>query len=155
METFGLQFEHSEGKKSHGMVIKWFHLVGTTIEDEKDPCKLIIHHARRQTFSSSGFQDSDPIPEDTADAKRLSILKYPKLAFDQIIITFTEEKIAKKVHKLILKQLRALGQGMPLSACFSQTILFSMTWYCFWPNEAKKQNVFFFKPSNLTHAHLN
>lgn len=110
IQSFGLHFEHSEGKKTHGMVIKWFHLVGTVIESDKEPCKLIIHHARRQTFGSAGFQDSDPIPEDTADAKRLSILKYPKLAFDQITVTFTEDKMAKKVHKLIAKSLRALGQ---------------------------------------------
>lgn len=116
IQSFGLHFEHSEGKKTHGMVIKWFHLVGTVIESDKEPCKLIIHHARRQTFGSAGFQDSDPIPEDTADAKRLSILKYPKLAFDQITVTFTEDKMAKKVHKLIAKSLRALGQGTPLSA---------------------------------------
>jgi diacylglycerol kinase family enzyme len=109
--SFGLHFETTEAKKLSGMVIKWFHLVSSTLDDAKAPNQIILHHARKQTFSSGGFVDSDPVPEVTADLKSLNVLKYPKLAFEKLVITFSTAKLAKKTHKTILKRLKSVGQA--------------------------------------------
>lgn len=113
MRTYGLQFEELEAKKLSGFVVKWFHLIGSTYDAAKTPTTVDLYHARKQTFGTAGFRDKDPAPEETGDAKSLTIAKYPKLNFQQVVLTFTSAKMANRMHKAIQKRLRKLGQGTP------------------------------------------
>lgn len=108
----GLQFEYAEQKKNKGFVIKWFHLVGSVYDSEKDASALVLHFARRHPFGSTGFIDDDPLPDDTNDPSQLSVIKYPKLQLGDLTIKLESAKAAKKAHKDIKKRLKALGQSM-------------------------------------------
>lgn len=111
-KTYGIQLDQTDTKKTQGYVIKWFHLIGATRDSEKAPNTVVLHHARKKAFGSAGFQDTDPRPEETTDASRLTILKYPKLQMEHLYITCRDPKAAKKLHNGILKRLRLLGQSM-------------------------------------------
>lgn len=107
-QTFGLQFAMLNAKKPNGFVIKWFHLVGSSLQK---PQGLVVHHARRQAYGAAGFIDSDPTPESSSNPKKLTIVKYPKLRMDRMELNFADYAAAKATHKAIRKRLARLGQG--------------------------------------------